>query len=407
MQCLLSTPKVGLEVILNVPPLDLYLQFEISRSYVRLRDALVGPLYPDGSFGHLAAARDIFLSAGVDLGARDDIKEIRVKNNFTVMKSTFRSGKVPREENRTQAFTDGSKLRDGSVGIGVLISTPEGAKEEYSSYLGSSATVFQAEISAITRAAEGFEELMASTPSLGNSLSIYSDSQAALSALHKEMVTSAVVKHCKESLNRIGGYASVRLRWVKGHADSEGNKRADELARRAAGCRRPRATGDTPTPKAHFDLALKDHLAQEWADRWKSSPAEFARQTKVWFPEPNPRKSRRILALGRATFSIIVRWLTGHAFLRMQNHRAGMSDTPTCRACGATEERADHVLLSCDAYHRERMECFLTTNIDPLEPTWEVDRVVKFLQRPRIADLEQEENPAEAGDRGQSSDDDW
>ena len=84
-----------------------------------------------------------------------------------------------------------------------------------------------------------------------------------------------------------------------------------------------------------------------------------------------------------------------------------MIDTPTCRACGEAEERADHIILHCDAYYRERMECFLTTNVDPLEPTWEVDRVVKFLQRPRIADLEKEENPAENGSGGQSSDDDW
>ena len=68
--------------------------------------------------------------------------------------------------------------------------------------------------------------------------------------------------------------------------------------------------------------------------------------------------------MGREKFSAIVRWLTGHAFLRLQNHRAGMSDTPTCRGCGEADERADHVLLQCDSYFQERMDSSLTTNID-------------------------------------------
>ena len=31
-----STPKVGMEMILNIPPIDLFLEFEIGRSYHRL-----------------------------------------------------------------------------------------------------------------------------------------------------------------------------------------------------------------------------------------------------------------------------------------------------------------------------------------------------------------------------------
>ena len=96
-----------------------------------------------------------------------------------------------------------------------------------------------------------------------------------------------------------------------------------------------------------------------------------------------------------------------HPWLHLQNHRADMSETPVCRGCGLAEERADHVLLQCDAYFRERAECFLTTNVDPQEPAWEVDRMVRLLQRPRIAGLEEDETPAAPAGSGQSSDDDW
>ena len=74
-----------------------------------------------------------------------------------------------------------------------------------------------------------------------------------------------------------------------------------------------------------------------------------ARQTRIWFPEPSFRKSRRILALPRDTFSRVVRWLTGHAFLRLQNFRADSSVTPmsVCRYCSRRPERADHIMLKC------------------------------------------------------------
>ena len=55
------------------------------------------------------------------------------------------------------------------------------------------------------------------------------------------------------------------------------------------------------------------------------------------------------------------------------------------------KERTDNVLLGCDSYFRERMESFLTTNIEAIEPSWEVDQVVKFLKKPRVAVLEREE----------------
>ena len=83
---------------------------------------------------------------------------------------------------------------------------------------------------------------------------------------------------------------------------------------------------------------------------------EFARQTKIWFPQPSFRKSRKILAL----FSRVVRWLTSLAFLRMQNFRADSSATPmrVCRYCSRRPERADHIMLKCVRLSLLRAECF-------------------------------------------------
>ena len=54
------------------------------------------------------------------------------------------------------------------------------------------------------------------------------------------------------------------------------------------------------------------------------------------------------------------------------------------------------------------MESFLTTNIDPKEPSWEVNQMIKFLHMPRVAVLEQEEETGDpASPRTYSTDGEW
>ena len=136
-------------------------------------------------------------------------------------------------------------------------------------------------------------------------------------------------------------------------------------------------------------------------------PGPFARQSRIWFPTPCQAKSKKILSYGRDTLSTLVRWITGHAFLRKQNNRADMAESPLCRGCGQAEEGADHVLLECDSYFRERMDCFLTTNIDAREPIWEVDQMVKFLRRPRVRILEEEEDAGSQRTAVSETEDEW
>ena len=56
-------PKVGMEMILNATPIDLFLEFEIGRSYHRLSDTFKNPLYISHGFGHIEAARLAFKEA--------------------------------------------------------------------------------------------------------------------------------------------------------------------------------------------------------------------------------------------------------------------------------------------------------------------------------------------------------
>ena len=99
---------------------------------------------------------------------------------------------------------------------------------------------------------------------------------------------------------------------------------------------------------------------------------------------------------------MLVRWLTGHAFLGLQNFRCGSVATSFCRLCGQVPERADHILLRCPRLNLLRSDCFRSWGISPT-PEWEVDWILKFLQDQRVEHLEDPTNtPEEISGRAES-----
>ena len=147
-----------------------------------------------------------------------------------------------------------------------------------------------------------------------------------------------------------------------------------------------------PLSPSYYKTAFKAHLFDRWISRWRNQTDPlFARQTKIWFPEPSFRKTRKILALPRPQFSRVIRWITGHAFLGLQNYRTQISDTLLCRFCEEVPERADHLLLWCPRLNDLRTDCF-RTRIPNLPPKWEVSWLLQFLNDDLISPLENEDD---------------
>ena len=96
----------------------------------------------------------------------------------------------------------------------------------------------------------------------------------------------------------------------------------------------------------------------------------------------------------RPIFSSLVRWLTGHAFLGLQNFRCGSVALSFCRLCGQVPERADHLLLRCPGLTHLRADCFRSWLLDA-RPEWEVDWVAKFLGHSSVESLEDPTNTPE------------
>ena len=110
-----------MEMVLNVPPLDLFIEFEVGRSYHRLGGVLKGPLYPSEDFGHHARAKRIFKDANLDEVVPDFCEARLGKRQYKVKTQSFDHGTLYEDVGRMRIFTDESKLDTGDTGFGVVI----------------------------------------------------------------------------------------------------------------------------------------------------------------------------------------------------------------------------------------------------------------------------------------------
>ncbi len=303
-------------------------------------------------------------------------------------------------------YTDGSKIKDqiadiDRVGCGIVITQADSQQHHTpiladSYYLGTSASVFQAEIMAIHYALEAFK--LISIPSEDNLLKygdlsateicIVTDSKAAIRALGSFIVKSSTVSLCKSSLNSIAQSHQVSIKWIKAHAGFAGNELADIKAKNGALSPSEGPEPFIPAPGSWFKQKITSFAHKTWSDRWRSSLP--CRQTKIFFPVPDIRISKHLLRLSRDEFGLIFRWLSGHNFLRRHNHLLDPArfQSSLCRMCNLEEETSSHIILNCPALGHIRFSAFGYFILPPSGFQC-VRSLLKFISDERISILEE------------------
>ncbi|GAA6060770.1 hypothetical protein JCM10212_006750 [Sporobolomyces blumeae] len=170
------------------------------------------------------------------------------------------------------------------------------------------------------------------------------------------------------SVRRANPAVSIRLAWVPGHADVEGNEGADVQAKRGAetelegetteaagevGGREEEeeeATVDSTLARnlaksaSALRASFNDYLLERWATEWKASPVG-KHLRRVDLHKPSPHILRLHDGLARPLSSLLTQLRSGHSFLNADLFRSKRSTTDRC-LCGAREDLS-HFFLAC------------------------------------------------------------
>ena len=228
-----STPTRALLIILDITPLHLHLLKEGMTAYLRI----MGPRTMNwvGVFTNLtySVSHLRFWEYMVqDFGLRDNQVEVDTccvpcpERKFVLDTSSFVDMADCQTKVNCNVYTDGSKIND-KVGAGVYIERDNVMIAESKVRLSDCATVYQAEVFAIKEAAR----LLTTIPDL-TTIKIFVDSQAALRTFQASFIKSKLALQMILQLNQVP-HTSMVFVWTKAHVGTEGNERADTLAKEA------------------------------------------------------------------------------------------------------------------------------------------------------------------------------
>ena len=373
-----STPQASLELIYNIPPLDLYLNEIGLTTYIRLKPQLEKPWASKLAFAipHLLHW-DNQMKTLFQNETDDRCCETSWEKNYHVILTSFNNNLQTIKPSEYNIYTDGSKTSNG-VGAGFVMYHKKTRIHTESISLPDSTTVFQAEIIAIYKA-------MLFTIGYCRSnkvsyLKILCDSQAAIRALDSHNVRSLTVLKTIDAMNSVAELTiSTRLEWVKAHIGIEGNEEADKAAKEGADTMD--TTHHVNIPWVEKQAKIKEYTNKQWTTRWETLQGH--RQTKLFLHNPDPNKANGILRLSRGYLTTFVRALTGHNFLGKHQNYIDNNISKVCRFCESDEETFHHFITHCPLLRQLQEDIFLD-KLFPTDNSWSIHKVKQFMLEPQI-----------------------
>ena len=132
----------------------------------------------------------------------------------------------------------------------------------------------------------------------------------------------------------------------------------------------------------------------KWTKAWGKQPGH--RQTKYFIQAPSKARSLKFMELPREALGRVVRFLTGHAFLKRHNAIVSQGINPpigdiSCRMCEDPfmKETPHHLITECEALCTWRASTLFQYLLDEV-PNWEPQGFIKFLSNKDIILLEAE-----------------
>jgi len=353
-----TSPTSGLEVILGLPPIDLFLRGQAMRAWRRLIRTN-SALYPNSKTGHVGWIKEnigplpltqihSYLSdrcPNVDIGNKSYLCA-----NYS--RSDWETGRCTVKASGITCFTDGSAQTeiDGShsTGCGVVIIQHQPKRMRAAPFhLGKLSTVFGCEMEGIRRAASKLRSLKVQN----QEITIYSDNLSCIHALRGIYTNSRATAETHSILQTVGSTNRLTVEWIPGHRGYYGNESADRLAKE--GCKRffPSAEPLLPIRESVINTEIRHWVEDLWQSRWRANHS--CRQTKLWIPYVRIKPRPSALHFGRQDLRTIVGIITGHTMVKKHLHTIGVSSDPFC-VCGEVES-AIHIIADCPLYVMNRL----------------------------------------------------
>ena len=292
----------------------------------------------------------------VNIGSRKELNENKVRP-------------TPYEENRINVWTDGSGTQNGT-GSSYYIRNQNIKAQEYL-HLGDNATVYQAEITAVTRAAIKLLEIEVSD----KAINFYIDNQGVLKTIRKLSTDKKTACECKRVLNKLTEYNNtVSLNWVPAHSFHLGNEVADRLAKRGANTTDTGLEPRIPISEQKLKTHIKQWSKADHDKMWKNKVD--CRQSRLVLPDVNHRW--KILRYEKRHVRVLTQLVTGHANLKRHRYLMKLEDDPQCHIC-QTEETAIHLLTNCARYNVIRAAIFgnPTISVEHIK-NYSLSKILKF-----------------------------
>ena len=416
--CRAKTPRAAIEVISNQIPLDLYVMYDATCSYIRTRGhekftademstkiqahkghrQLLVEYAKENGFDHL------LLPQVDNMSRRFNLDRGYVIDKFSYDNENPKKG-VPNLNHDCNIYTDGSRLgayRSGAAfsvwkrhnQYGHPIERPIPNHDRTSFYL-EDATIFQCEVFAVGRAASWLTEH--ATDFEIKTACINVDSQAAIKALLSPKINQKLVYHVVQLLNEAASQLDkLTIRWVKAHVDDSalhrGNAFADAAAKQGA------AAVDIECLVHPDDLPLRSlgslktelypFFTKLWETRWIENLLDQpkCKPTKLWFPKLNTKLSYQLISgRSRYEYSVLLHALTGHNHLAYHEHKINNQISPICTICKDPDSKmtTEHLFTECEALASLRLQIFGVHN--PETPfTLTVDQITLFLRETNV-----------------------